>query len=70
MEDSTILKYYMSGFVDSLKLVDKSDELSGIAKIAYWHGVVDAWIGDDLESNDYQTGLDIINKIKKDYYGK
>jgi hypothetical protein len=59
-EDKLLLQVYNQGFSDELNNID--DYTSII--IAYKLGRLDAQVGDDARSVDYQTDEEIIKRIK------
>jgi hypothetical protein len=59
--DSTLLSVYMRGFNDEL---DNTDSFSLVEK-AYYLGKLNALLGDDVRSVDYQSDKEILNQIKQ-----
>lgn len=64
MLDKILLDIYMFGFKDELSDNDKKIDYKKLFDVAFDFGKVDAIIGDDIESNDYQTEEDILKRIK------
>ena len=60
-KDKLLLEAYKQGFYDGLNNVD--DYL--ILVLAYNSGQLDAQVGDDVRSVDYQTDEEILERIKK-----
>lgn len=63
-ENNITLSHYMTGFNDELTGNENLDTFTkAIYRKAYKIGRLDALVGDDLSSNDYQTDEQILNKI-------
>lgn len=60
-KDKLLLEAYKQGFYDGLNDID--DYL--ILVLAYHSGQLDAQVGDDVRSVDYQTDEEILERIKK-----
>jgi hypothetical protein len=59
-KDKLLLQVYMEGFSDELDNIDNYTAIT----IAYKLGRLDAQVGDDVRSVDYQTDEEIIKRIK------
>lgn len=62
--DKEILDWYMRGWEDEMR-GSTSVVPEGIASIAYGAGALDAMVGDDMPSIDYQSDEVILEKIKR-----
>jgi hypothetical protein len=62
--DDLILSWYMKGFNDELSGTSSIVSDDEILNKAYSSGASDAIIGDDVMSNDYRSGEDILKQIK------
>jgi hypothetical protein len=59
-KDKLLLQVYMEGFSDELDNIDNYTAIT----IAYKLGRLDAQVGDDVGSVDYQTDEEILKRIK------
>jgi hypothetical protein len=59
-EDKLLLQVYNQGFSDELDNIDNYTVIT----IAYNLGRLDAQVGDDVGSVDYQTDEEILKRIK------
>jgi hypothetical protein len=59
-KDKLLLQVYMEGFSDELNNIDNYTAIT----IAYKLGRLDAQVGDDVRSVDYQTDEEILKRIK------
>jgi hypothetical protein len=64
MTDQELLKIYMWGFEDELTGETRLIPQELLATKAYALGKIDALIGDDVRSVDYQTDEQILYRIK------
>lgn len=64
LTDQEILKWYTKGWDDEMR-GSTSVVPAGIAQIAYGAGALDAIVGDDVRSVDYQTEEEILENIKR-----
>lgn len=63
--DKELLKIYMSGFNDELDGRISRNQFNGLKNKAYNLGKIDAIIGDEITSVDYQTNEEILLRIKQ-----
>lgn len=64
IRDSELLSFYHQGFKDELNSVEKKKFFITLNQRAYDLGCVDAIVGDDVKSVDYQSDEEILKKIK------
>lgn len=60
-KDKLLLEAYKQGFNDGLNNINDYS----ILILAYHSGQLDAQVGDDVRSVDYQTDEEILKRIKK-----
>ena len=63
-EDKILLQVYMWGFNDELTGLPEVIHYDNLDQRAYNLGRLDAQVGDDMTSLDYQSNEDILKKIK------
>ena len=64
--DKKLLRTYMIGFEDELSSANKKIMKNYLQQKAYNLGRLDALVGDDINSLDYKTDLEILEKIYND----
>jgi hypothetical protein len=62
-KDEFLLDLYMVGFEDELRSNPKVEYADTLHERAYQLGRIDALIGDDVRSVDYQTNEEILHRI-------
>jgi len=62
--DEQLLAVYMKGFTDSLHDVFPQHLNTSLEQKAYQLGRIDALIGEEIESHDYQTNEEILSQIR------
>lgn len=63
-QDKELLETYMLGFTNELEGKKEIQSLTPPLLKAYNLGKIDAIVGDDVSSVDYQTNQQIINRIR------
>jgi len=66
INDKILLETYMLGFSDELEGETREFEDSMLMR-AYELGKVDAFVGDDVRSVDYQSDEHLLKRIYKEY---
>jgi len=64
-EDNGLLLIYMEGFNDELNGTLDMNRYNGLNKTSYLLGSIDAIVGDDVRSVDYQTNETILKRIRR-----
>ena len=62
-QEEALMDIYMAGFVDELRGYPETKFSKPLYERAYQLGRVDALIGDDVRSIDYQTNEEILHRI-------
>jgi len=62
--DAELLSFYYQGFEDELNGSEKKTFFNTLNQRAYDLGCIDAIVGEDVRSVDYQTDEEILKNIK------